>query len=200
MRLLFERGNYRLFLVAIVVTAFHGPAHAGAWLQPKARGLLILSGTMLSSGRAFDDGGSSTSIPRYNKFELSGWLEYGLTDHFTLIFQPQFRSVDIGRPTDASHAGLGYTGLGARIGLWSNDKSVVSFQSLAHIPGSSDESDPAQAGSTETEVDLRLLYGRSFRLGAWPAFLDTEFAYRFRGGDAPDELRSDVTFGVRPWP
>jgi hypothetical protein len=200
MRLRFETANCRLFVAAIVLTAFHGPAHAGAWLQPKGRGLLILSATMLSSDHAFDDGGSSTSIPRYNKFELSGWLEYGLTDHFTLILQPQFRSVDIDRPTNASHAGLGYTGLGARIGLWSNDTSAVSFQSLVRIPGSSDESDPAQAGSTEMEEDIRLLYGRSFRLGAWPAFLDTEFAYRFRGGDAPDEIRSDLTFGVRPRP
>jgi hypothetical protein len=200
MRLRLDPKNLRLFVAAVALAALHAPAHAGAWLQPRGQGLLILSGTMLSSGRAFDAGGGSFDIPRYGKFELGGWLEYGLTDHFTVILQPQFRSVSIARPTDATHTGLGYTGIGARIGLWSNEVSVISFQSLLDIPGSGDENDPAQAGSTETEEDIRLLYGRSFRLGAWPAFLDTEFAYRFRGGDAPDEIRSDLTFGVRPRP
>jgi hypothetical protein len=187
-------------MTAVGLVVFHGSAEAGAWLQPKGRGLLILSGTMLSSGRAFDGDGGSFDVPRYNKFELDGWLEYGLTDHFTVILQPQFRSVDIARPTDASHAGLGYTGLGARIGLWSNEHSAVSLQSLVRIPGSNEANDPAEAGSTEMEEDIRLLYGYSFRLGAWPAFLDTEFGYRFRSGDPPDEVRSDVTFGVQPRP
>jgi hypothetical protein len=200
MRLRVKSRSLRLLLAALAPMAVQGSAHAGAWLQPKGQGLLILSGAMLSSGRAFDADGGSFDVPRYNKFELDGWLEYGLTDHFTLILQPQFRSVDIARPTGASHAGLGYTGLGARIGLWSNEHSVVSLQSLVRIPGSNDENDPAQAGSTDMEEDIRLLYGRSFRLGAWPAFLDTEFGYRFRGGDPPDEIRSDVTFGVRPRP
>jgi hypothetical protein len=200
MRLRFKPEALRLALAATALAVFPGTAHAGAWLQPKGKGILILSGTMLSSGSAFDDGGGSFDVPRYNKFELGGWLEYGLTDHFTAILQPQFRSVSIAGPTDASHSGLGYTGVGARIGLWSNESSVISFQSLLRIPGSSDENDPAEAGSTQVEEDIRLLYGRSFLLGAWPAFLDTEFAYRFRGGGAPDEIRSDVTFGVRPRP
>jgi hypothetical protein len=192
--------SLRLLAATIALVAVYAPAHAGAWLQQKGRGLLILSANLLSSGRAFDDGGNSFDIPRYNKFELDGWLEYGLTDHLTAILQPQFRSVDIASPTAASHSGAGYTGIGARVGLWSNEHSVISFQSLLRIPGSSDENDPAQAGSTEMEEDVRLLYGRSFKLGAWPAFLDSEFGYRFRGGDAPDEIRSDVTFGVRPRP
>jgi hypothetical protein len=184
----------------MALTAFHGPAHAGAWLQPKGHGLLILSATMLSSGRAFDGGGKPVVIPRYSKFESAAWLEYGLTDHLTLVLRPQFRSVDIAKPFAAHHAGAGYTVLGTRVGLWSNKDSVLSFQSLARIPGSRDKSDPAQAGSTEPETDLRLLYGHSFRLGGWPAFIDSEFAYRFRWGDAPDEIHSDVTFGVRPRP
>jgi hypothetical protein len=200
MRLPAKPKSLRLAFVTIALTVLHGRAHAGAWLQPKGQGLLILSGTMLSSGRAFDESGGSFDIPRYNKFEFDGWLEYGLTDHFTAILRPQFRSVGIARPTDASHAGLGYAGVGARIGLWSSESSVLSFQSLLRIPGSGDENDPAQAGSTDMEEDVRLLYGHSSKLGAWPAFLDSAFAYRFRGGGAPDEIRSDVTFGVRPRP
>lgn len=187
------------FLAAAGMTAFNGPAHAGAWLQPKGKGLMILSATMLSSDRAFD-GEDLVDIPRYNKFELGVWLEYGLTDHVTLIFRPQLRSVEIADPIDASHTGAGYTVLGTRVGLWSDAASVFSFQSLVRIPGSRDEDDLAQTGSTDMETDLRVLYGHSFMLGAWPAFIDTEFAYRIRSGDAPDEIHSDVTFGLRPRP
>ena len=74
MRLRFKPEGLRLALAASALTVFPGTAHAGAWLQPKGKGLLILSGTMLSSGSAFDDGGGSFDVPRYNKFELDGWL------------------------------------------------------------------------------------------------------------------------------
>jgi hypothetical protein len=200
MRLPFDAASSRLLAAAIALTALQGPARAGAWLQARGHGLLILTSTMLSSGRAFDAGGNPVDIPRYNKFTLGAWLEYGLTDRFTLVLRPQLRSVSIAAPIDASHTGAGNTAIGARIGLWSNEESVFSLQSLTRIPGSRDEDDPAQAGSTDTEIDLRALYGHSFSLGAWPAFLDTEFAYRFRGGGASDEIHSDVTFGVRPRP
>ena len=67
--------SLRLLAATIALVAVYAPAHAGAWLQQKGRGLLILSANLLSSGRAFDDGGNSFDIPRYNKFELDGWLK-----------------------------------------------------------------------------------------------------------------------------
>jgi len=178
-----------LFLVL-----FLGPARAGAWLQPKGKGLIILSTMMLSSGRAFDAGGDPVAIPRYSKFETSAWVEYGLTDRFTLVFQPQFRSERLGKPFDLAYSGLGDTALGVRIGLWSGSEAVFSLQSMLRIPGN------PQVDGSQIETEVRALYGRSYRLGAWPAFVDTELAYRFRGGVAPDEVRSDMTFGVRPRP
>ena len=182
------------FLAAVALTAFQGSAHAGAWLQKKGHGLLILSTTMLSSDRAFDAAGHSVDIPRYSRFDTSAWLEYGLTDRFTLVFRPQFRSVSLAKPYDLHYSGLGYTAIGLRMGLWSSGETVFSLQSMLRIPG-----EPL-VGSTQFETETRLLYGHSYRLGSWPAFIDTEFAYRFRGGVAPDEVRSDVTFGVRPRP
>ena len=182
------------FLTAIVLTAFQGQAYAGAWLQKKGHGLLILSTTMLSSGQVLDAAGHSVNIPRYNRFDVDAWLEYGLTDRMTLVFRPQFRSVSLAKPYDLHYAGIGYTALGVRVGLWSSSETVFSLQSLLRIPG-----DPL-VGASQFETDTRLLYGHSFRLGTWPAFIDTEFAYRFRGGVVPDEIRSDVTFGIRPRP
>jgi hypothetical protein len=188
------KAGFLSFLAAIVLAAFQGPAHAGAWLQKKGRGLLILSATMLSSDHVFDADGNPIAIPRYSKFETSAWVEYGLTDRFTLVFRPQFRSVSLAKPYDLNYAGLGYTALGVRMGLWSGGQTVFSLQSMLRIPG-----DPRVAG-TQFETETRLLYGRSYTLGTWPAFIDTALAYRFRGGVAPDEIRSDMTIGVWPRP
>jgi hypothetical protein len=182
------------FLAATVLAAFHGQAHAGAWLQKKGHGLLILSATMLSGDEVFDGAGHPLDVPRYNRFDTNAWLEYGLTDSFTLVLRPQFRAVSLAKPYDLHYSGLGYTALGVRVGLWSSGETVFSLQSMLRIPG-----DPL-VGSTQYETETRLLYGHSYNLGAWPAFIDTEFAYRFRAGAAPDEVRSDVTFGVRPRP
>ncbi|MDN5927534.1 MAG: hypothetical protein L0I29_10705 [Hyphomicrobiales bacterium] len=176
------------------MTALQAPAHAGAWLQEKGHGLLILSTTMLSGDKVFDAAGHPFDIPRYNRFDTSAWLEYGLTDGLTLVLRPQFRSVSLGKPYNLHYSGLGYTGLGARIGLWSSGGTVLSLQSMLRIPG-----EPL-VGSAQFETETRLLYGHSYKLGTWPAFIDTQFAYRFRAGIAPDEVRSDVTFGVRPRP
>ena len=37
-------------------------------------------------------------------------------------------------------------------------------------------------------------------LGDWTAFVDVQLAQRFRFSDPPNELRVDLTFGVRPVP
>lgn len=184
----------------LFVAGMLDPASAGAWLQPAGHSQLIMSGTFTASPTGFDRSGEKVDIPDYDKLEFSPYFEYGLTDDVTLVAQPQLRSVTIGNPVDAHHTGLGYTDLGARLRFWSDDRSVLSGQALVRIPRVSDESDPAQAGSTDTEADIRLLYGRAFELGPWPAFVDTQLGYRWREGRPADQLRLDLTLGVRPRP
>jgi hypothetical protein len=182
------------FLAVISLTVFQDPARAGAWLQKKGHGLLILSTTMLSGDKVFDTDGRPFSIPRYNRFDADAWLEYGLTDQFTLVLQPALRSVRVAKPYDLRYTGFGDSSFGLRIGLWSSSDTVFSVQPMVRVPGG-----PLLAG-THVQTEIRLLYGHSYWLGAWPAFIDTEFAYRFGGGVLPDEAHSDVTLGVRPRP
>jgi len=63
-----------------------------------------------------------------------------------------------------------------------------------------DQDNAAAVGYTNPEFDLRALYGYSFALGVWPAFIDLQLAQRFRTGSPPNEARFDATFGVRPAP
>lgn len=200
MRLLDKWRRWLILLPFMAGAGLPSFARAGAWMQPKGHGQNILTSTFTTSGMGFDANGRAIDIPRYNKFELDALTEYGLTDNVTAILQPQLRSVSIAPPTDAAQTGAGYTDLGARVRLWSNGWSVVSGQALLRIPGSSDKNDPAEIGSTDTQVDVRGLYGHSFKIGVWQAFLDAELAYRYRSGDPSNEIRADLTIGVRPKP
>ena len=188
----------RALLAAAVVGAGTAAAHAGAWTQAKGHGQVIVSGTYTDSPKGFDDDGNAVDIPDYRKFELNTLIEYGITDAVTAILQPQIQSVDIGQPTDASRFGLGYSELGGRVRLWSDDVSVLSGQVVARIPGTYDDDDPASIGNTDPELDMRMLYGRSFGIGSWSSFLDVQLGYRARFGDPPSEFKADVTFGTRP--
>jgi hypothetical protein len=187
-------------LASILAAAMAGPAIGGAWTQSKDKGQTIAQGTFTRSTRQFDDNGDAVPIPRYDKFEMNVLIEYGLTDWLTVMTQPQLMWTGIAAPTDAEASGLGYTDIGARARLWSDKDSVFSAQAFARFSGQHDETNPAEVGKTDPELDLRALYGRAFTLAGWSAFTDAQLGYRFRFDDPPNEIRLDLTFGIRPDP
>ncbi len=67
-------------------------ASAGAWLQPQGEGLAIAATDFSDSTRYFDSHGKLIPIPAYQKFSLGTYIEYGLSDEFTLVAQPFFDS------------------------------------------------------------------------------------------------------------
>jgi protein XagA len=173
-------------------------ALAGAWTLPANTGQASVTATMSSASAAFDTSGVVQPTPRYNKFELQGWLEYGLTDRFTGILAPGLQHVDIAAPTDASRTGLGYAEFGGRYSLFQGQSWVTSGQVTLRVPGTNDTSNPAAIGYTDVETDVRGLFGANFAFYGMPAFVDVEIAQRFRAGAPPNEFRGDFTFGVQP--
>jgi protein XagA len=175
-------------------------AFAGAWTLPAGSGQLNVTGTLSSATGTFDNSGSVQSSPRYNKFELQGWLEYGVTDRFTGILAPGFQHIDIAQPADASRTGLGYTEFGGRYSLFQGPSWVGSGQVTLRIPGTNETSNPAAIGYTGVETDVRALFGTSFSVYGLPGFVDLQVAQRFRAGGPPNEFRADFTFGVQTAP
>lgn len=176
-----------------------GAAWAGAWTLPEGTGQWLATVAASSATSAFDDSGLY-SIPRYNKLDADILMEYGVTDRLTLMLQGGLQHIDIAAPVDASRTGLDYTQLGARYQLFQADGWVLSGQAVIQIPGTSDTSNPAAIGYTDFEGDFRALLGKSFTLGAMPAFVDFEVAQRQRGDGAPNEFRADGTLGVQVLP
>jgi len=175
-------------------------AHAGAWTLDQGRGHVVVTATASSANESFDHARKLQSTPRYNKFEFEALLEYGVTDWFTAIVSPGMQHIDIAAPVSARRTGLGYSEFGGRGRIFYGDNWVLSGQATVRVPGTFDAANPAAIGYNGFEHDFRLLYGYSFSVGGFPAFLDLQLAQRFRSGDPPNELRFDATLGVRPGP
>ena len=76
---------------------------------------------------------------------------------------------------------------------------VFSAQAVAHVAGSHNRDNPALIGNTGNEFDFRVLAGMPFAIADFPGFVDVQLGYRFRRDGPPNELRLDMTLGVRPF-
>jgi hypothetical protein len=185
-------------ILAVGLMSTATAAFAGAWTLDAGTGELIITGTAMQATSVFDSNSKLQSIPRYSKEEAQALIEYGVTNWFTAMLQPSLQHVNIAAPFGAERGGLGYTDIGGRARIWSDDSWVVSAQATFRIPGVLDKTNPAAIGYTDPEIDIRGLVGYSFKAGTLPAFIDVEVAQRFRLGGPPDEFRTDITFGIRP--
>ena len=186
------------FIIATGLIGYATTAFAGAWTLDAGKGELIITGTAMQASELFSTGSVLQSIPRYSKDEAQALIEYGVTNWFTAMFGPSLQHVDIAAPISAERSGLGYTDIGGRAKIWSDESWVVSAQATVRIPGTYDKTNPAAIGYTDPEIDIRGLVGYSFKAGTMPSFVDVQVAQRFRLGGPPDEFRTDVTFGIRP--
>jgi protein XagA len=89
----------------------------------------------------------------------------------------------------------------ARVQVFQNENSILSFQAGLRSPGASlaDTLGPFEvrrAGSFE----LRGLAGRSIDVLGMEGFVDAEAAYRLYAGNQPGEWLFDLTMGARPAP
>lgn len=191
-------GRFLLAVLSLFLTGSMHPAHAGAYTHPKGRGQAIATTTFISGERYFDAAGRLVPVAEYRKFELSVLAEYGATDWLTLLVQPALVSTSIAQPVDADHTGFGHMEAGARLRLLKRGGNILSVQASVRAPGTSGSHDPARLGLTDTQADARLLYMRAFTFGKWNGFLDFQSGYRHRSGSLSDEIRLDVTVGIRP--
>jgi len=162
-------------LSALIALACCFQAKAGAWTLPEEDGQAIVTLAYSFANDAFDQDGDTIAIEPFTKFELRGYVEYGLTDWATLIVQPELRLKEQGQ--DDSN-GLGRFDLGLRARLWQSDFAVASVEGGVSAPGQSDDLAPLNGGDTDWELEARALYGRGFDIGWRHGFLDAQLGYR----------------------
>ncbi len=170
---------------------------AGAWTQPQGSGLMIDTLFGWSGEGAPWGGGKGVDQTR---LDAQSYVEYGLTDDWTIFGQMAIERYDLGPPTPSVYTGLDYSDIGLRRRLWSTGQWVFSGEATLFLPGAHDPSAPAQAGDTGGAGEARLLAGANFQIGPWPGFFDAQLGYRLRTAGPPDEWHGDFTVGLKPWP
>ena len=174
------------------------PVLASAWNRPAGQGLVILDGSVGGGGDAFDGTGRLTPSRSYDKSELSGYVEYGLTDWLMVVARPSLVSTHLGQPSGGHYEGLGETDAGAQAQLLVFGPAVLAVQGTFHLPGTTSHSNPANIGNTAYEADLRALGGVGFEIGSVPAFIDLQASFRLRSAGAASQWHADATFGFSP--
>ncbi len=140
---------------------------------------------------------NSPASGKFSDFNLSNYLEFGLTDELTVINALAYKWLENDTNQQLFKGyGLGDVDLGLRYQLVNSDKiGVVSSQLLVKIPGPYDQADPLPLGNGQFDTELRLLYGRSL-YPLLPGYANVELGYRWRAEDPSDELRYLVEFGL----
>lgn len=171
---------------------------AGAWTRAEGEGLAVLSYYYYATGEQFGDGWHREEFGfdgRFAKNEWNLYVEYGLTDRFTVIgnffldglaFENEF-----GRDTNF---GLADQEVGLRFQL--ARKIPQALQLMVKIPGPYDVNDSPALGNGQTDVELDYFVGQAFPFGSRWGFVDVGIGYRLRTAEPADELRWDVTGGV----
>lgn len=189
--------------VLAALLAASGPALAGAWPQEPGVWQIITTTTVYRVSTAgFDPQGRPVTASRYGKVEISPYIEVGLTPEWTLGAQPRltFAETRSGGRRERTF-GLADNDVFLRRVLARGQNDVLSAQALVGIPGGYDPDDRPALGEDNVDLEARLLYGRGFGLGGGASgFAEIQAAFRHRTGNPADQVRVDITFGVRPSP
>ena len=188
-----------ILLVICVVADVPRAAFAGAFLMDEGYGQFIAGIGFSEGSRRFDARGTPQPTPAYRKILASGYLEYGWRSWLTLVAAPTLARQNGVAANQVT--GSDGSAFGARVLLYARPGQVVSLQALVQPSlGGDRASHLATGGDRALATDLRLQVGKSFALGAWPAFVDVAPGVRLHADPFPNEARLDLAFGFRPIP
>ncbi len=168
-------------------------AHAGAWLQPEGKGLVIGQAAYYSTTKYFDAQGNTQPQPRFSKYEFQPYVEYGLLEKLTVGGSLYAQSVE---QSGITNYGIADPELFLRAKLWRDDKQALSLQPLIKFPSQFASDLPPRGGSKSTDMELSLLYGRNLKLISDSDYLDTRIGYRGRDQGLSNQWRADAALGL----
>lgn len=171
------------------------PAFAGAW--PQAAGTMeVIAGATYSESDSGFDGRVGGTDPKFRKLEVAPLISWGVGSDTTISVQPSWQRLKADNAAGGSDKGSGLADaeFAVRRTIWQDGADIVALAPLIRVPLGYDKGDQPPLGSGKVDAEMRALYGHGFADG----FFDAQVAYRTRGGPAADELRLDLTAGLRP--
>ena len=185
--------RFRPFCLSLLLLFAAQAAYAGAWTQPKGDGLFIAQATYFTSDAFFDENAIKVAQPRFSKYELQPYAEYGLRDWLTIGGSAYLQSI---HQAGNSNIGIGDPELFARLRLWQGMKDVFAIQPLVKLPSLYAHSGTPRGGSRSTDAELSLLYGRNMHILSERDYVDLRVGYRVRGKGLNPQWRVDAALGI----
>lgn len=169
-------------------------AYAGAWSQKQGRGQLITTANLSNAAEFYNGSGKKNRQASYQKYELSPYVEYGLTDGITLGGSS---SLQYATQSNNTNFGLGDSELFARFHMLEFHGFAISLQPLIKLPAFSSLSTDSNPllGSRHFDGELGALAGYGFDLFGQHHFIDTSVGYRHRLGAPKDQIKFTATTG-----
>lgn len=181
------------------ISTFSATALAGAWTLPENQinsySKLIISEAFFD----FNEEGQAITREGFSKTLYEELFEWGVRDWATLSVKGSFvdlRDVDF----DIRAQELNDSEVGLRIRLAQAGAFVLSWQNTAILPGTGSPEDTSAVtviGSGEFGAESRLAAGYSWQLFGFDTYINAEAGYRLVGGPRSDEVRADLSVGVK---
>lgn len=163
-------------------------AWAGAWLQDEGKGQVITNFTYYSAVQQFDKSGDIHSMPDYNKYEVSPYAEYGLTDYLTIGGSFSYKAVDNETQTKTYYDSDDYN-IFARTYLYKQGNMVVSTEANLYLPRKT-------GGELNPESGVAPTLKINFGYGEKDYFIDLSAGYQYWANHESDRIRSAATVGL----
>lgn len=178
------------FIISLSLSA---AAHAGAWVQPQGNGLFIAQASYYGTDTYFDTNGNLQPQPRFQKYELQPYAEYGVLDWLTVGGSAYVQSVS---QSSQNNYGIADPELFARARIYQDDSQVVSIQPLVKLPSRFAQNSAVRGGSKSTDIELSALYGRNLNFISPHDYADVRLGYRQRDRGLSPQWRGDVAVGL----
>ena len=171
-------------------------AQGGAWTLKRGHWQVFTATTQSNAGMGFDRRGHATVATSFNKLLVQNCIEFGLTDYLTLFATPDYVMAHV-RPTALAAAQVRNSSFegGARL-LLDGRHGKLSLQGSYKTAGAFDLSVSAADRASGRQIELRLLYGTSFKLFGRDGFIDLQAGQRWIASPRPNETPVDLTAGL----
>jgi hypothetical protein len=153
----------KILILVLTISSFITLCFAGAWIQPKGKGLNILTTDYYLSDKFRNSRGVLEDGSNYKKLTLSNFLEYGASKRLTLGFY--FSSIWVRSDFISPTSALDGRKIFARYEIYSAGSAVVSVEGAANFLGPGARVDvPPKNSSLNTSESIQ--YGTSGTLKA----------------------------------
>ncbi|MEL7463209.1 MAG: hypothetical protein AAFN79_04040 [Pseudomonadota bacterium] len=179
---------FGLSAAVAVALSFHMSAQAGPWTRAVGEGFSS------QETRYFRTDGPGDE--RFEQATVSVFLEYGVAERVTLgVKVEQSTRLDGNGPQSET----GRVGGFARIGVWSGKAGdAAAVEAGFSMPLGGFQSSTAPNGDDADEYRISALYGRGFQSDWGDGWVDGAFSLAHLTGGRADEVKLDLTAGLRP--